>query len=87
MMSRFSMRWCGEDRLYQKSPIAATCLADARLELAVAASAFIRGHASELWIDKVWIVELNDEDDRTLYELKITVSESNRAMSTAVRPS
>jgi hypothetical protein len=86
-MARFSMRWCGEDRLYQKSPIQATCVAEARLELADAASAIIKKHASELWLDEVWYVELNDEDERTLYELKISATEADRAMSTAVRPS
>ncbi|TCP29333.1 hypothetical protein [Sphingomonas sp. BK235] len=86
-MARFSMRWCGEDRIYEKRPIQATNLADARLELSGAAAAFIKGHASELWLDKVWYVELNDEDERTLYELKISATEARRLMPAAVRPS
>ncbi|MBY9063354.1 hypothetical protein K7957_10480 [Sphingomonas yunnanensis] len=86
-MARFSMRWCGENRLFEKRPIESTSVAEARLEIAAAASAFIKGHAAELWIDKVWYVELNDEDEQTLYELKITAKETEQAMSMGIRPS
>lgn len=82
-MTRFSIRWCGKDALWEKRPLEATTLDLARIEIARSAGDLMRRHAEKLWIDELWQVELVDGDDLVLYSIQITIAETAASISTA----
>ncbi|WP_409321851.1 DUF6894 family protein [Sphingomonas sp. BK580] len=85
-MARFNMELRSDTHVWERHPLSACCVVEARIETAIALADLLKSHAEQIWRNECWRVDITDSDGCILYAVHIKVEEAAAIMSTSVVP-